>query len=132
MYVPIKSTAAKARPVLAAGALVHSDVLYALSLQSQLRGCQCMICTAARRDFSFSSLVAWPLGLSCGFSPTSACGPPTGVCSQGCPGSHETTLVRKGYRSSSGLGRGSPSGDGACGVAGSHGHETGSPGGDPS
>ena len=49
-----------------------------------------------RRDFSFSSLGARPLGLRCGFSPTSACGPLTGVCSLGCPGAHESAPVRKG------------------------------------
>ena len=36
-----------------------------------------MVCSAARRGFCFSSLVAQPLGLSCGFSPTSVYGPPT-------------------------------------------------------
>ena len=40
-----------------------------------------MVCSGKRRDFSSSSLVAQPLGLSFGFSPTSACGPSIGVCS---------------------------------------------------
>ena len=83
VYVPTMSTAAIARPVLAAGVLiVCSDVLQVLSLQSQLQGCKSTVCAAVRRDFSTFSLVAWPLGLSCGFSPPpSACGPPTDVCS---------------------------------------------------
>ena len=84
VYVPTKSTAAKVRPVLSAGAfIVCSDVLQVLSLQSRSQGCHSVVRAAARRDFSFSSLVAQPLGLSCGFSPTSSCGPPTGLCSQG-------------------------------------------------
>ena len=49
-----------------------------------------MVCAVARRDCGFSSLVARPLGLSCGFSPTSACRPPTEVCSQGYPRAHES------------------------------------------
>ena len=64
-----------------------------------------MFCTAAWRNFSFSSLVAWPLGLSCGFSPTSACGPPTGVCSQGFPGAHKSAPVRRGHKGGSSWGR---------------------------
>ena len=40
-----------------------------------------MACAAAERDFSSSSLVAQPLGLSFGFGPTSACAPPSGLCS---------------------------------------------------
>ena len=105
MNVPTKSTVTKARPVLPSGALVVcSDILYALSLQSWSVGCQFAICTAARRGFKFSSLFAWPLGLNCGFSLTSACGPPTGSCSQGCPGAHESTLVRRGPGGSGGWG----------------------------
>ena len=30
-----------------------------------------MVCAAVRSDLSSSSLVTWPLGLSCGFIPTS-------------------------------------------------------------
>ena len=49
-------------------------------LPSKLQGCQYMVTQlASRRDFSFFSLVARPLGLSCGLSPTSACGPTIGV-----------------------------------------------------
>ena len=49
---------------------------------------------ASRRDFSFSSLVAWPLGLSCGFSPTYACGPTTGWSwHQGCLGAPSSALL---------------------------------------
>ena len=40
-----------------------------------------MACAAAQRDFHSSSLVALPLGLSFGFSPTSVCVPPSGICS---------------------------------------------------
>ena len=50
------------------------------------------------KDFHSSSLVAPPLWLSCGFSPTSVCGPPTEVCSQGCPGALRSALVRTGLR----------------------------------
>lgn len=56
-----------------------------------------MVCVAARRDLTFSSLVAWPLEFSCGFSPT-------GICSQDCPRSHESAPARKGYRSGGGCG----------------------------
>ena len=39
VYVPTKSTAAKAKPVLVAGAfIVHSDVLLVLSLQGHCGG----------------------------------------------------------------------------------------------
>ena len=66
MYMPVKSTAAKARPVSAAGAfIVHSDILQVLSVQSQLLGCKSIVCVAVRKDFISSSLVAWLLGLSC-------------------------------------------------------------------
>ena len=82
MYMPVKSTAAKARPVSATGVLIHSDVPQALSLQSWQLGCKSMN-NITRRDFSSSSFVAQLLGLSCGFSPTSLCHPPTGVCCRG-------------------------------------------------
>ena len=36
--------------------------------------------------FGSSSLATLPLGFSCGFISTSACGSSTGVCSCGCPG----------------------------------------------
>ena len=80
VYVPTKPTAAKARPVSAAGALICLDVLQALNLQSCQRGCKSVVHTAIRRDFSCSFIVARPLGLSCVFSPTSACGLPTHLC----------------------------------------------------
>ncbi|KAJ8781437.1 hypothetical protein J1605_007697 [Eschrichtius robustus] len=91
VYVPTKPTAAKARPVSATGALVHLDVPQLLSLQCRQRGCKSVVPAASRRDFSSSSLVALPLGLSCGFSPTSVCVPPTGICSSGCPRAHAAT-----------------------------------------
>ena len=50
------------------------------------------------KEFCSSSLVALPLVLSCGFSPTSMCGPPTGVHSQGCLGGLRSALVRTGHR----------------------------------
>lgn len=66
VYVPVKSTAAKARPVSAAGAFtVHSDILQVLSVQSQLMGCKSILCVAVRKDFISYSFVAWLLGLSC-------------------------------------------------------------------
>ena len=76
VYVLTKCTGAKARPVSAEGALFSLDVLQALSLQSQQWWCKSEVPTAVRRDFNFSSLVAQPLGLCCGFIPTSTCGPP--------------------------------------------------------
>ena len=86
VYVPIKAIAGKARPVLAVGALiVRSDVLQALTLQSQSWGCKSAVCAAMRRDFNSSSLVAWPLGPSCGFSSTSACGPPQASAPESAP-----------------------------------------------
>ena len=50
-----------------------------------------------QKDFCSSSLVVPPLGLSCVFSPTSGCGPPTGVCSQGCPRALGSASVRTGH-----------------------------------
>ena len=85
VYVPTKPRAAKARPIPPAEALVLSHVSQALHLGS----CQWRCNAAARRAFSSSSLVTWPLGLSCGFSPSPACVPPTRVCSRGCPRAHE-------------------------------------------
>lgn len=41
--------------------------------------------TAMGGEFSPASHVAWPLGLSCGFHPASACGPPAGMGSWGLP-----------------------------------------------
>ena len=96
MSVLTKFTAAKVRSVLPEE-LVHSDVLQTLSLQNQSWQYQFMVCVAARRDFSFSSFIVWPLGFSGGFSPT-------GVCSQGCPRSHESAPARKGYRRGGGCG----------------------------
>lgn len=44
VYVLVKSTAAKARPVSAAGAfIVHSDILQVLSVQSQLLGSKSIV-----------------------------------------------------------------------------------------
>ena len=102
MYVLTKSTAAKARPVSAAGAFVDClDVLQVLSLQSQLWGCNSAICAAVRRDFSSSFIVVQSLGLSCGFSSTSVCGPHTGIYSQGCPGAQEPSPVGMGHMAES-------------------------------
>ena len=96
LYVPTKPTAAKARPVSAAVALFHLHVLQVLNLQSRQRGCKSVVPAATRRDFSSSSLDAWPLGLSCGFSPTSVCGPLTRVCSRGYPGEPAPTQAGGG------------------------------------
>lgn len=53
MHVPIKFTVAKARLVLAVEALiVHSNVLQALSLQSQLQGYKFAVCAAMRYKFA--------------------------------------------------------------------------------
>ena len=74
VYVPTKPTAARVRTFPAAGALVLSDVSQALNLGSLQQRCSSTVDTAVRRDFS-SFTVTWPLGLSCGFSPTSRWGP---------------------------------------------------------
>ena len=50
----------------------HVDLIY--SLYSWWEG------------FGYSSLATLPLGFTCGFISTSACGSSTGVCSWGCPG----------------------------------------------
>ena len=67
-----------------------------------------MVRTAARGDFSSSSLVIQPLGLSCGFNPASACGPPTGVCSRDCPRARELAWVGGGRGGGSSWGCASP------------------------
>ena len=85
MYVPTKPTATEARPIPAAGALVVlSNVSQALNLGSCQQRCNSVVHAALKRDFSSSSLVTWPLGLRCGFSPTCAYVLPTGVRSRGC------------------------------------------------
>ena len=50
--------------------------------------CVNLICTLYSwwEGFGSSSLATLPLGFSCGFISTSACGSSTGVCSWGCPG----------------------------------------------
>lgn len=73
-----KPTTAKARAIPASGVpTVHSDVPQRLSLQSQWWRCKSRLTQLP---------VMRPLGLSCGFSYTSAHGQPTGICSQGPPG----------------------------------------------
>ena len=65
-------TTAKAGSIPDMGALVvHSDVPQALSLQSQQQIAQPW---GEGSDFIPASKVAWPLGISSIFSPTSACG----------------------------------------------------------
>ena len=94
-FVPTKSTAAKARRVLAVGILiVHSDVLLLVSLQSRSWECQFAVQPATRRDYSFSSAVAWLLRLSCGFISTSAGGTPIRVCSCGFLRAHQKRAQR--------------------------------------
>ena len=62
--------------------------------------CRDLICSLCKwwKDFWSSSLVALPLGLNCGFIPTSPFGPPTEICSQGCPGALGSVPVRTGHR----------------------------------
>ena len=85
VYMLTKPTVAKARPVSAAGVLaVLSDVPQVLNLGSHQWRCNSVVHAAVRRDFNSSSLATWLLSLSCFFSPISACGPPTTICSQGC------------------------------------------------
>ena len=101
IYVPTKPTAAKARPVPAAGTLVVlSDILQALNLGSCQWRCNSAVCTAVKRDFSSSSLVTQPLGLGCSFSPTSACVPPTRVCSRvsWSTGAHQAGRSQRGIQ----------------------------------
>ena len=58
VYMPTELTTAKARPVPVARVLVVlSDVSQALNLGSPQWGCNSTVHTAARRDFSSSSLV---------------------------------------------------------------------------
>ena len=79
VYVPTKSTVAKTRDSLVAGVLiVHSEVLFELSLQSWSQECQVIVFVASRRSFSFSFLFVWPLRHNCRFRLTSLCKPPTG------------------------------------------------------
>ena len=58
----------------------HVDLIY--SLYSWWEG------------FGYSSLVTLPLGFTCGFISTSACGSSTGVCSWGCPGRLRSAPLR--------------------------------------
>ena len=82
VYAPTKPTAAKARRIPAAGVLlVLLDVSEMLNLGRCQQRCNSMVHATAWRDFSCSSLVTWPPGLSCDFSPNFTCVPPTGVCS---------------------------------------------------
>ena len=61
VHVPIKFTVAKARLVLAVGALiVHSDVLQALCLQSQLQGYKFAVCEGI--NLQFVQLFLWLQG----------------------------------------------------------------------
>ena len=82
VYVPTKPTAAKARPISDAGALIRSDILQVLGFQSQQQWCESMVLAAMTRESSSSSFVAWPQGLNCGFSPTSMCVPPSSTCTE--------------------------------------------------
>ena len=85
VYVPTKSTAAtKVILVPVAAVLVLLEVFQGLNLGRLLQRCNFAFHAAIKRDFSFSSLVTWSLGLSCGFSPISACVLPTGFCSKAC------------------------------------------------
>ena len=79
-----KSTAAKTRPISAAVAsIVHSDVLPVLNLQRGWWMYKSTAYAAVGRDFSPASLVTPPLGLSCGFHPTSTCRQLVDICSLG-------------------------------------------------
>ena len=75
VYMPTEPTAAKARPVLVAKAVVVLlDVLQALNLGShQWRGSS-TIRAATRRDFCSSSLVTYPRGLAVVSAPISCSG----------------------------------------------------------
>ena len=86
MHMPTKPTAAKGRPIPAAGApIVCLDVPQVLNSQSQWQRCKSVAHAAMGKDFSPVSQVTRPLGLSCGLSPASAHGQPAGVCSQSPP-----------------------------------------------
>ena len=58
-----------------------SDRLQMQGLPSRLQGFNPQFVQVQGRDFCSFSLVAQPLELSCAFGPTSACGPPSGICS---------------------------------------------------
>ena len=58
VYVPTKPTAAKARPISDAGALIRSDILQVLGFQSQQQWCESMVLAAMTRESSSSSFVA--------------------------------------------------------------------------
>ena len=99
VYVPTEPTAAKVKSIPATGVLaVLSDIFEVLNLGSHQRRCDFAVPAAAKRDFSSFSLATGPLVLSCGFSPTSACVPPTRACSRGC----QSTGARQAGRSQGG------------------------------
>ena len=60
IYAPTKPTAAKARPLSAAGAFVCSDVPPVFNLHGQKCGCKSVVHAARRRGFSSSFLVSAP------------------------------------------------------------------------
>ena len=63
MYIPIYPTVAKSRPVPAARApVVFLDVSQVLNLGTHQQWCNSTVCTAVKRDFSFSSLGIQSLG----------------------------------------------------------------------
>lgn len=63
----------------------------------------CSLCSCTER-FSLFFLSHLPLGHSCGFSPISVCGPPTVVCSWGCPRALRSAPVRTGHEVGMALG----------------------------
>ena len=62
MGMPTKSTIAKARLVLTARASFPSRCSVGAEFTKPVVGCNTMVCTAARRDLSFSFLVVGPRG----------------------------------------------------------------------
>ena len=84
MFLPPVTRAVRTSAFSFVGAL--NDVLYILQTQS-LPSWLCELNLYSWWEgLGSSSLVTPPLGFTCGFISTSACGPSPGVCSWGCPG----------------------------------------------
>ena len=80
-YFLSKSTAAKARLVSVVGHLLSIQIFHRCRVyQTYFRALVWGLCSYLE-EISFLFLVAQPLRLSFGFGPSSACKPPSGICS---------------------------------------------------
>ena len=93
MCMPIKSRVVKARLVLTARASFSSTCSTGAEFTKPVVGCNTMVCTDARRDLSFSCLVAGPWGSPVVSAPPYPLGPLIRMCSECAAGAHESTLV---------------------------------------